>query len=220
EYLELPPRIDMTHSVDLPKLAEDQYRELERELIVELEREQVIARSAAALTNKLAQMSNGAVITDSETGTVTEIHDEKFKALDDLLETYPTENLLIAYSFVADRDRLLARYPDAVFLDQNEQTIHDWNSGKIRILVAHPVSCGEGLNLQHGGATIVWFGLGWALGPYLQFNGRLHRQGQTKTVKVIHLLTRDCIDEKIYSAIQNKAETQNELLLSLRESLK
>ena len=84
------------------------------------------------------------------------------------------------------------------------------------MLLAHPASCGHGINLQHGGSIIVWFGLNWSLELYQQFNGRLHRQGQTKPVRVVHIVADGCIDDKVMLAIENKAETQQELLNALK----
>jgi len=72
-----------------------------------------------------------------------------------------------------------------------------------------------GLNLQSGGSTIIWFGMTWNLEHYLQFNARLHRQGQTKPVKINHLIAKNCIDERIYQTLLNKNLTQENLLNSL-----
>ena len=83
------------------------------------------------------------------------------------------------------------------------------------VFISHN-SAGHGLNLQHGGSIIVWFGLNWSLELYQQFNGRLHRQGQTKPVRVVHIVADGCIDDKVMLAIENKAETQQELLNALK----
>jgi SNF2 family DNA or RNA helicase len=64
--------------------------------------------------------------------------------------------------------------------------------------------------------VIVWFGLNWSLELYQQFNARLHRQGQEKPVRIIHLVASGCIDEKVLQAIGNKAKTQDDLLNALR----
>jgi len=113
--------------------------------------------------------------------------------------------------------RLQARYPDAVVLDKKPQTIEQWNKGQIKMLLAHPASCGHGINLQHGGSIIVWFGLNWSLELYQQFNGRLHRQGQTKPVRVVHIVADGCIDDKVMRAISDKATTQQQLIDALKQ---
>jgi SNF2 family DNA or RNA helicase len=82
--------------------------------------------------------------------------------------------------------------------------------------LAHPASAGHGLNLQAGGRMIVWFGLNWSLELYSQFCGRLHRQGQCRPVSVVHLVAEDCIDERVVQAIEGKAQTQTDLINSLR----
>lgn len=93
------------------------------------------------------------------------------------------------------------------------------NDGKIKILLAHPASAGHGLNLQKGGNVIVWYGLNWSLEYYQQFNARLHRQGQEKPVTIAHIITKDTIDERVMSAIESKAETQEELIQALKLTL-
>jgi SNF2 family DNA or RNA helicase len=160
-------------------------------------------------------MCNGAIYTD-ELKNWTEIHSAKLDALDDIISENSDENLLIAYNYKTDLIRLQARYPDAVVLDKNPDTIAQWNKGQIKMLLAHPASAGMGINLQHGGSIIVWFGLNWSLELYQQFNGRLHRQGQTKPVRVVHIVADGCIDDKVMLAIENKAETQQELLNALK----
>jgi SNF2 family DNA or RNA helicase len=84
------------------------------------------------------------------------------------------------------------------------------------MLLAHPASAGHGLNLQGGGATIVWFGLTWSLELYQQFNARLHRQGQLKPVKILHVVARKTIDERVLGVLSSKDATQKQLLAALK----
>ena len=96
------------------------------------------------------------------------------------------------------------------------ETIARWNRGEIKILVAHPASAGHGLNLQDGGALCVWFGLTWSLELYQQFNARLHRQGQTKPVRIVHIIAKDCIDERVMRVLSDKDAQQGHLIRALR----
>ena len=115
---------------------------------------------------------------------------------------------------------LKKEFPDAVVLNNSQDTIDKWNKGEIRMLLAHPASCGYGLNLQHGGCLIVWYGLNWSLELYQQFNARLHRQGQKSIVRIIHLVVDNCIDEKVCRALIDKAENQDKLLEALKLDFK
>ena len=215
DYLEMPERIDTVIRVALPPARLAEYKQLERDFLIQINDNEIVAYNAATLAGKLLQFANGATYTD-ELKNWTEIHSAKLDAIDDIISENTDENLLIAYNYKTDLIRLQARYPDAVVLDSDLKTIEQWNGGNIKMLLAHPASCGHGINLQHGGCIIVWFGLNWSLELYQQFNGRLHRQGQTKPVRVVHIVADGCIDDKVMLAIENKAETQQQLLDALK----
>ena len=88
----------------------------------------------------------------------------------------------------------------------------DWNKGKIKLLIAHPASCGHGLNLQAGGSLIVWLGLTWSLELYLQLNGRIARQGQQNQVRLVHIVANDTIEDRVLETLNNKDANQRETL--------
>ena len=216
DYLQVPDRIDLVERVELPPKVFVQYQEFERTLLAELDDGQEIeAISAAVLANKLLQWSNGATYTDS-LGNWSELHSVKLDALADLVEQNSSENMLVAYNYKTDLERLQVRFPDAVVMDKQQETIDRWNRGEIQMMLAHPASAGHGLNLQKGGSMLVWFGLNWSLELYQQFNGRLHRQGQTRPVRVVHIVASGCMDERVIDALNKKGETQNALLFALK----
>ena len=215
DYLQMPDRIDTVIRVQLPPSRMVEYKQLEREFLIQINDNEIVAYNAATLAGRLLQMCNGAIYTD-ELKNWTELHTAKLDALDEILEDNQDENLLIAYNYKTDLIRLKARYPDAVVLDNDPNIITRWNNGNIKMLLAHPASAGHGLNLQHGGSIIVWFGLNWSLELYQQFNGRLHRQGQTKPVRVVHIVADGCIDDKVMKAIDDKATTQQHLIDALK----
>jgi SNF2 family DNA or RNA helicase len=215
DYLELPERMDNIISVELSSGAKKQYEVLEKELILSLEDSDILAGSAAVLANKLLQMANGAVY--DEDGEVRYIHDEKLKALDELIEAAGGKPVLIFYGYQHDKDRIMSYIkklkPRTL---QSDKDIKDWNRGEIQILLAHPASCGHGLNLQAGGNIIIWFGLTWSLELYQQANARLHRQGQRKTVIIHHILAKGTIDERVMKALKEKDTSQAALIEAVK----
>lgn len=219
DYLNMPERIDISEKVELPPKTLRQYQDFERTLLAELDDgEEVEATTAAALANKLLQWSNGASYTD-EHGNWSEIHSAKLDAMADIVADNPDENILIAYNYKTDLIRLKERFPQAVVLDKDPETIDKWNRGEIPMLLAHPASAAHGLNLQRGGSICVWFGLTWSLEHYQQFNGRLHRQGQTRLVRIVHIVAEGCIDERVLSVIADKDAVQSKLLNTLRNPI-
>ena len=216
DYLDLPPRIDLTIKTQMPDAALQKYKDFERTLLAELDDGDVVeAMTAAVLANKLLQYANGGLYTDDKKNW-SEIHSAKLDALAEILEDNAGENVLVSYNYRFDLERLQKRFPDAVVLDKQQETIDRWNHGETRLLLAHPASAGHGLNIQAGGSLIVWFGMTWSLENYLQFNARLHRQGQTKPVRIIHLVTEDTIDERVLAVLGNKERSQSALLKALK----
>lgn len=215
DYLELPERIDNVIPVELPKKVKEQYDRLEKELILSIEESDVLAGSAAVLANKLLQVANGAVY--DEVGEVKPIHNEKLKALDELIESAGGKPVLVFYGYQHDKDRLLQHLKKLKpRLLQSDKDIKDWNRGKIQVLLAHPASAGHGLNLQTGGNIIVWFGLTWSLELYQQANARLWRQGQKQTVVIHHIIAKDTIDERVMKALEDKDLSQAALIEAVK----
>ncbi|MBR3070196.1 MAG: DEAD/DEAH box helicase family protein, partial [Lachnospiraceae bacterium] len=201
DYITLPKRIDNTIRVALPEKARKQYKKLEREHVLELfdEDRTISAASAAAVMGKLLQLSGGAVYEDD--GGYVEFHDEKLKALADIIDT-ASEPVLVFYGYRHERERLLERFKK---LEPREITgsedITAWNEGRVNLLIAHPASVGYGLNLQEGGHIVVWYSLPWSLELYQQANARLYRQGQTKPVIINHLIATGTADENVMASL-------------------
>lgn len=221
DYLDLPERIDNRIEINLSESTKKKYKQLEKDLVIELGENDITAANAAVLTNKLLQMANGAIY--SEDKSVVEIHEEKLKALLEVIEAANGKPVLVFYSFQHDYDRITKflnkkGYKPKKLNDSSD--IKSWNEGNIEILLLHPASAGHGLNLQYGGSTIVWFGLPWSLELYQQANARLHRQGQKEVVVINHLVSKGTVDEDVIRSLGNKEINQNILLEAVKARLK
>lgn len=217
DYLELPDKINLTTEVELGTYMK-KYNVLAKEFVLKLSSSDIVAANAGVLANKLLQFCNGAIY--NEFCNYEEIHDLKLEALEEILEGNPSENILVAYNYKSDLERLRKRFKHAVIMGKQSKEVEQWNQGKIKLLLCHPASSGKGLNLQHGGHIIVWFGLTWNLEDYLQFNARLHRQGQSKPVIINHIVAKGCIDELVLKRLAYKNTNQKDLLGFLVDNLK
>jgi len=216
EYLELPERIDLVETVYLNSALKKQYNILKSKLFLKINPNVILDPiNAAVLANKLLQFCNGAIYYDDQKNWF-DIHTLKLDALSEIIDENEGENILVAYSYRHDLERLLKRFPEAIVLGKDPKIIDKWNDGKIPLLLAHPGSCSQGINLQSGGSMIVWLGLNWNLEYDLQMNARLHRQGQARPVRVIRIITAGTIDEKVLEVLGNKNATQNDLLTALK----
>lgn len=213
DWLTMPERIDSIQNVKLTDRQREEYDNFEREQYMQFIEGEVTAVSAAALTNKLLQYSNGAIYLSA--GGYAETCDGKLNALEDIIEAANGKSVLCFYSFKHDLERIQKRFKQAVKLE-TAADIEAWNNGEIQLFLAHPAGAGHGLNLQAGGNIIVWFGLTWSLELYQQANARLYRQGQENTVIIHHLITENTVDERVYQSLQGKGEVQEDLINSLR----
>lgn len=218
DWLDMPKRIDNTVAVTLPSKARAQYKELEKELLLEFENSDVVADSAAVLSNKLLQIANGAIYDENQ--DYQEIHNKKLEALADIIEESNGQPVLVFYSYKHDEKRLLKhlkKYRPEKLTDS--KSIKKWNAGKTSVLLAHPASAGHGLNLQDGGHIVVWFGLTWSLELYQQANARLFRQGQRESVIIHHIVAKNTLDEKVITALSSKKVGQDALLEAVKARL-
>lgn len=218
DYLELPDYIESTVPVALDAKAKRAYDKLEKEMLLEVDTQLVTAQSAAVLNGKLLQLCSGAVY--DSTGEVVNIHDCKLEAFLETIEQLNGEHALVFYWFKHEADRLtkaLAKTDKVVRVYQGPEDEKAWNDGEVDILLAHPVSCGYGLNLQAGGHHAIWFGYpNWALEIYQQANKRLHRQGQKHPVICHHLVVQGGMDEDVIAALHDKGDTQESLMQALK----
>lgn len=221
DYLELPDRMDNIRYIKLDAKAQKAYDEMEKQRILEFGDTVLDAGSAAALSNKLLQLGNGAVYGTDGDGRreVVEIHGNKVEAFMELVEELNGKPALVFYNFRHDLERLeraLRKTKLRVRRLEGSRDIEAWNGHCVDVLLAHPASVAYGLNLQQGGSDVVWFGLNWSMELYQQANARLHRQGQEHTVFIHHLVVVGSVDEDVMAALSAKGDCQAELLDALK----
>lgn len=208
DYVDMPPIINNVIKVTLPPKVLKQYKEFVKTL--NWEEHDIEAVNAGVLTQKSLQAANGSLYL--EDGSSVEIHSMKMEALDCIIEEAAGAPVLVAYSYQFDLEKLRKKYPHAEVIGEAENVQKRWNNGEIQLLLAHPASAGHGLNLQHGGSIMVWYGLNWSLELYQQMNKRLHRPGQKETVVIHHIVAEDTVDERVMKVLPEKDATQDALI--------
>lgn len=218
DYLELPGITFNEVTVPLPANVKRTYNDMLDTLVADLS---ILggsihtAANAAVLSNKLRQVSAGFIYEDNDTTRWDRLHDEKTKALQEIVDGTGSP-ILVFYQFQVERQTILSAIDGSRSID-SPGVIEDWNAGRVPVLVAHPASAGHGLNLQGGGHTIVWTSLPWSLEEWQQANKRLDRQGQNSHVISHVLLAPGTLDRTVYRALHGKEDVQEALLNYLKE---
>lgn len=222
DYLKMPSIVYDKCMIDMEEKVYAGYEQTLKSGILTLDESTpaTAALSAAGLINKMLQYCNGAVYDEqdetleSKTKTWTHVHDSKLDMLESILETID-EPVIVAYSFRHDLERIQKRIKGVSTIKEGN-IVARWNEGKVPVLCLHPASSGHGINLQAGGSRIIWFGLPWSLEHWLQLNGRVYRQGQTKPVMITTLMTRNTVESRVLDSLQSKEDLQSNLLNLLR----
>lgn len=232
--LNLPPLTVQDVNVSMPPDLLQSYKEFKRDLVLDVvstyvddngdltqSLEAIVAENQAVLTSKLMQFASGTLYTadpddPSTKGRYEVIHDKKIEMAEYLVRNNGGEPMLVAYHFRSDLEQLLARFKkagiDAQAFDGSRDVVRRWNAQQIPVMLLHPASAGHGLNLQHGGSSMIWFTLPFSLEHYMQTNGRLFRTGQTKPVTIYRLITKGTQDERLPVVLSDKQQVQDDLL--------
>lgn len=222
DWFDLEDVVERVIKVPLPPKARRIYDQMEDELFAELDAGvEIEAFNAGSKCQKCLQIGNGAVFTDRD-GNWTEVHDEKLQALESIVNETNGEPILLRYTHVPDRKRILKQFPRAKFLDDKQATIDTWNKGKIPMLVTHAASAGHGLSLQHGGRILVDFTTDYNLEHDEQIIERVGptRQAQSgykRSVYRYRLIAEDTIEQNAaLPRLKTKASVQD----SLKDAMK
>lgn len=222
--VKLPPTTFNNVTVPLPPAVRRVYKQLKDDLVVDMSLlggEIHSAANAAVLTNKLSQITAGFLYVDDADLRGHEykvLHKEKVNALKEIIDGTGSP-VLVAYRFQAELDLLKEGLGPMAHTIDEPNVVARWNAGEIPVLLAHPASAGHGLNLQHGGHTMVWATLPWSLEEYMQMNKRLARQGQQHPVVIHHLLAPKTVDLAVLQALQTKKSIQDAVMDHLESPL-
>ena len=219
DHLDMPELMLINRTVELNEHATEVYKTIEKEFLIQLGDNLIVAANAAAAGTKCRQVANGAVYVNDE-GDYENVHDAKLEELEDLIEELGGAPTLLLYEFKHDAERIEAEfgYPNLTGKSaaKSQKLIDDFNRGEIPCLLGHPASMGHGLNLQGNCHHVIWYGITWNLEHYDQAIARVYRQGQrADTVFVYHIVAKDTLDERVLDVLKAKDRNQT----TLREAL-
>jgi hypothetical protein len=218
-----PPPTHM-HYIELPADVRVLYDQMEKEALIELGKDFIMAANGGAKSMLCHQIANGFIYRTDDYGfQVTEaMHDLKIQKLLELIDTIDS-NVVVTYWFKADKERIQRALNRAgisygVLTSKNsERMLQLWNSGKLGVMLLHPQSAGHGINAQSGGHIVIWYSQIWSTEKYQQTNARLARSGQKHIVGMHHIAAHKTVDDLMLLTYLERGSTQDRFRSALRK---
>jgi len=226
QCLDLPPVTFADRDAPLTPQQLVYYRVLLKEMLIEAAGEEVSAVNAAVKTNKLLQISGGAVYTDTHEvlefdvsnrlNVVQEIIDEcSHKALVfvpfthtiELLKRHLTKNHITCE--VINGAVSVNRRSDIVKNFQEQPAV--------KVLIIQPQAASHGLTLT-AADTIIWYAPCTSVETYLQANARIDRPGQVNPMTIYHIMG-STVERKIYSMLRGNVSSHQKIIDLYRQVL-
>lgn len=184
-----------------------EYRKLKKDRILEVNGEQVVFDTYPKLAQGLRYYAN---------------QSDKLNYVEMLAES-TTENIIIFYNFKAEKEyliQLLTKLKKKVFEvsgQRSELPKRDtWGKLKSSVTLVQYQAGAAGIELQYAN-LVIFYTPTYSLQDYEQSLGRAYRNGQTKKVTVYQFVTKDTIEEMIYSALKTKKDFTDELFVKYME---
>lgn len=209
EYIEKPVRLSYQQK--------RVYQEMEATGVATIDGHTVSAGLAITKLVKLQQICGGFVKTDE--GEIVRLGYAKLDELCEIVEKGEFPLVIFAkYRFeVAQIHRRLSRgkyrisIVDAKTRKTRTQTIDDFQNGKTDILIAQVRTGGVGIDLFRSSVAI-FYSTTFSFIDFEQAVARIHRQGQTRPVKIYLLYAKNTVDKLIYDSILCKRDVSERIL--------
>ena len=221
DCLDLPETTDIIRQVELEPAARKIYRSLVKESFAELASGEVTAPNVLTRLLRLSQLTGGFLGSD-ENAAVQQISSAKLSAMEDILESAVAEGqkLVIIARFLPEI-RAICKELDGRGLryacitgevqDRAAQVAQFQNDPDVPVFVGQIATAGLGLTLT-AASTMVFYSLDYSMSNYEQAKARIHRVGQRNPCTYIHLIAKGTVDEKVLTALRNKADLAKALV--------
>lgn len=220
ECLDLPETTDIVRVVELELAAMRIYRDLVKHSYAELGKGEVTVTNIITRLLRLSQLTGG-FIGDDE-GNAHRISTAKQAALEDIVEDILQEGkkLVVIARFVPEIEairKLLEQKGIRYSLimggvkDRDEQIAAFQKDPDVQVFVGQIATAGLGITLT-AASTMVFYSLDYSMSNFEQTKARIHRLGQKNNCTYIYLTAKGTVDEKVLTALKNKADLAKALV--------
>jgi SNF2 family DNA or RNA helicase len=223
DCLDLPPCVVEMRECEMSPTQKKLYREMKKELVLELADGTITAANEGIKRLKLLQIACGAIYTDKSDPYAIDVK-PKLKILLEMIEEAGSKVLIftpfkhstkLLYKLLSKKFSV-AMVTGDTGTSKRTEAFDQFQNGDLQIIVAHPQTMAHGLTLTASN-TIIWWGPIDNYEFYEQAIGRITRPGQTRKQTIVQLVCSD-IEKLVYKRLGTKEKMQGLLLELLREA--
>ena len=213
DALDLPEINHVDIPVILSKKARGIYELINSEFWALVDEGHITASNALVKLLKLQQITGGFIKDDDE--KINLIDEAKNLGLKDLLSDC-NKPAVVFCRFRQDIQNI-RKVCEELKLKHGEVSgeVKDLDEARFpkdkEVLIVQIQAGGVGIDLSRASIGI-YYSMGFNLGDYLQSQARLHRPGQRHNVTFYHLVATKTVDEKVYKALQARADVIESIL--------
>jgi superfamily II DNA or RNA helicase len=219
DCLQLPEKIYERHTWELTPECRRQYDEMRRNLILQLEKEDITAANQLVKILRLAEITSGHFLAD-------QAKNEKLRALMEIADDYYNNgNQIIIWCVYrksieilqqAFKNRAVAVVHGGVEGQERQAEIDRFQAGKAKIFIGQVRTGGLGINLT-AASMVIYYENEYNFESRKQSEDRAHRIGQKKNVVYIDLVAKKTIEEVIINALREKQDRAEALVQSFKK---
>lgn len=225
DEMDLPPRTIQPLHVDMDAKTRKIYKQMEKEMVAELDEMGNKATAAIILTKilRLSQITGGFTKRSSD-GEWVSVGTEKVKAVRELLEQYVIEggNKVVIFHRFKPEEKAVVELCQSmgigVIADRGlkEDRKRFQTDSKYQVYVVSLSRGGIAVNELVAANIGIFYSLDSSSDHWIQALDRLHRPGQVNNVFYPHLLMRGTIDEDIFEALNDNKEIADYVMHKMR----
>jgi SNF2 family DNA or RNA helicase len=215
QCLDLKPKVRQKRYIELEGENKNIYNRLRTSALAIVEDSTISFSNKLTEIIKLHQVCNG--FTKNDEGEILELHQQKIKALDEILDEtdgkviiwanyiYNIESIIKFLEKKYGKESVVSVY-GAIDVETRKEAVHRIQTDpKTRFLVGNPTTGGFGLTLTAVN-TVIYFSNNYNLEVRKQSEDRAHRMGQKGTVVYIDIVAKDTLDEAIMKSLVSKGQ--------------
>jgi len=215
QCLDLKPKVRQKRYIELEGENKNIYNRLRTSALAIVEDSTISFSNKLTEIIKLHQVCNG--FTKNDEGEILELHQQKIKALDEILDEtdgkviiwanyiYNIESIIKFLEKKYGKETVVSVY-GAIDVETRKEAVHRIQTDpKTRFLVGNPTTGGFGLTLTAVN-TVIYFSNNYNLEVRKQSEDRAHRMGQKGTVVYIDIVAKDTLDEAIMKSLVSKGQ--------------